>query len=131
MADWLMNAAEQKHLTKGRIDVFANCVYPDELNLPVFQSHIADLRQIINSELAKNGFPSDFIKDAVIELEFQHSQSQTRAIFCYPYIIDNEGRKYAPGRIIEYAYEYRFDITSARRNKQLGFFPTIWRILRG
>jgi len=105
MADWLIKVANYNKIQKGVLDVFAECIFPEELNLGVFIPHIKDLKEIILKELERNDFSDDFIVKAVIELEFQIQFGQTRAINCYPFMVDKEGRKYEGGRIVEYAYQ--------------------------
>jgi hypothetical protein len=108
MADHLVAAAERENVDKGHLDVFAGRVFPVSLHLPVFEPHIKDLRWIIEAELLNNGFPTDFVVEAKIELEFPGGSGITKPLYCYPYIIDKEGKRYAPGRLIEYAYEVGF-----------------------
>lgn len=64
---------------------------------------------IIDKELKANGFPSDFITEAKIRVEFLNPNTHSHTIYCFPTLIDIEGHKYEPGRIIEDAYEDKFD----------------------
>ncbi|MBN7810921.1 hypothetical protein J0A68_08145 [Algoriphagus sp. H41] len=64
---------------------------------------------IIDKELKENGFPFDFITEAKIRVEFFNSNTHSKTIYCFPTLTDKEGHKYEPGRIIEGAYEDKFD----------------------
>lgn len=132
MADWLVHAATKENVQKGYIDIFQQEIVPATLNLSIFQSHIKDLRRIIETELSNNGFSVDFLVEAKIELEFPSYNGTTRAIYCYPYIVDKEGKRYSAGRLIEYAYEDTFD--HYRSNNitlsKSGLFKSIRNLLR-
>ena len=59
--------------------------------------------------MLKNGFDSDFIVGAKIKVQIPDNNIYARTLYCYPELIDKDGRHYAPGRIIETAYEQKFD----------------------
>jgi hypothetical protein len=105
MADWLVNAARKLHLTEATIDILNQTFYPTELNLFPLTHHLKDLPNIIAKELKANGFPTDYITEAKIRVEFFNGKT----IYCFPTLTDKEGNKYEPGRIIEDAYEDEFD----------------------
>ncbi len=109
MADWLLNAARRLQLTEATIDILNQTIQPTELNLYPLTVNLKDLPLIIDKELKANGFPSDFITDAKIRVEFLNPNTHNKTIYCYPTLTDKEGHKYEPGRIIEDAYEDKFD----------------------
>lgn len=109
MADWLLNAARRLQLTEATIDILNQTIQPTELNLYPLTVNLKDLPLIIDKELKVNGFPSDFITDAKIRVEFLNPNTHNKTIYCYPTLTDREGHKYELGRIIEDAYEDEFD----------------------
>jgi hypothetical protein len=130
MADWLVNVAKNRNIKEGHLDVFAECILPEELNLPVFSTHIKDLKEIILKELKSNDFSVDFIVEAGIKLKFQNDNGQPRAIYCYPFMVDKEGYKYEGAQIIEYAYENGFAASRADDNPKVNFLTSLWRIFK-
>ncbi|MES2619261.1 MAG: hypothetical protein V4615_00295 [Bacteroidota bacterium] len=109
MADWLLNAARQLQLTEATIDILNQTIHPPELNLYPLIFHLKDLPIIIEKELRANGFPSDFISDAKIRIEFTGPHPHGTTISCFPTLTDKEGHKYQPGRIFEEACEAKFN----------------------
>lgn len=109
MADWLLNAARKLQLTEATIDILNQTIQPSELNLYPLTINLKDLPLIIDKELKANGFPSDFITEAKIRVEFLNPNTHSKTICCFPTLTDKEGHKYEPGRIIEDAYEDKFD----------------------
>jgi hypothetical protein len=109
MADWLVNAARKLQLTEATIDILNQTINPTELNLYPLTVNLKDLPIIISKELKANGFPSDFITEAKIRIEFLNPNTQSKTIYCFPTLTDKEGHKYEPERIIEDAYEDKFD----------------------
>lgn len=109
MADWLLNSARRLQLTEATIDILNQTIQPTELNLHPLTVNLKDLPVIIDKVLKANGFPSDFITDAKIRVEFLNPNSHNKTIYCFPSMTDKEGHKYEPGRIIEHAYEDKFD----------------------
>jgi len=109
MGDWLLNAARQLNLQKATLDVLAASFNPPELNLYPLTFHASSLKQIIDSELLANGFETDFISEAHIDFQFPDASYYRRTIYCYPYMVDKEGRRYEAGRIIAEGLEPNFD----------------------
>jgi len=109
MADWLLNAARKLQLTEATIDILNQTIHPAELNLYPLTVNLKDLPIIIEKELKANGFPLDYILEAKIRVEFLNSNSLSKTMYCFPTLTDKEGYKYEPGRIIESAYEDKFD----------------------
>lgn len=109
MADWILNAARRLNLSEAMIDILNVEITPVELNLHPLLINIKDLKSIIEKELSANGFSNDFIIEAKIRIEFLNPDIYNRTIYCYPHLIDKNGYKYEPGRIIEDVYEGKFD----------------------
>lgn len=109
MADWLVNAASKLQLPEATIDVLNQTIHPTELNLYPLIVNLKDLPIIIDKELKANGFPPDFIIEAKIRVQFLNPNTHGKTIYCFPTLTDKDGHKYAPGRIIEDAYEDNFD----------------------
>jgi hypothetical protein len=109
MADWLLNAGRRLQLTGATIDILKERIEPEELNLYPLLINIKELKPIIEREVISNGFPADFIVEAKIRIEFLDPVTYKRTIYCYPYLIDKDGCRYEPGRIIESAYGDYFD----------------------
>lgn len=109
MADWLVNAARKLQLADATIDILNQTIHPAELNLYPLTANLKDLPNIIDKELKANGFPSDFITEAKIHVEFLNPNTHIKTIYCFPSLTDKQGHKYEPSRIIEDAYEDEFD----------------------
>lgn len=109
MGDWLLNAARTLKLTEATIDILNHTIHPAELNLYPLTANLKDLPFIIQKELKANAFPSDYITEAKIHIKFLNPNTHSKTIYCFPILTDREGHKYEPGRIIEEAYEDKFD----------------------
>ena len=109
MTDWLINAATKLQLNEATIDILNQTIDPIELNLYPLKANLKDLPIIINKELKANGFPEDFVIEAKIRVEFLNHNAHSQTIHCFPTLTDREGHKYESGRIIEDAYEAKFD----------------------
>lgn len=109
MADWILNAARRLSLSEATIDILKEEITPKKLNLHPLLINIKDLKPIIQKELLANGFTTDFIVEAKIRIEFLNPNTHNRTIYCYPYLVDKDGHKYEPGRIIEDAFEDNFN----------------------
>ena len=125
MADWLLNAARNLHVSTVILDITNSTIDPKKMEQLPLLRHLKDLRSIIDKELNQNGFPTDFIVDAKIKVEIPSLNPIAKDIYCYPMLIDKEGRQYAPGRIIETAYEEKFDPF-----KQRTLIATMWTRLK-
>jgi len=101
IADWLVNAARILELTEATIDILNETIKPDELNklLPL-KSYLYYLRYLIKEDLKKNEFPSDFITEAIIKVEFLNQATNPHSIYCYPSLTDKEGHKYEPAELL-------------------------------
>ena len=109
MGDWLLNCARRLQLTRASLDVLNESFSPSQLNIHPLLLTAKDLKTIIHKELEANGFTKDFIKIAVIDFQFLDPKIQKTAIYCFPYLVDIEGKRYESGRIIEGGFESPFD----------------------
>lgn len=67
------------------------------------------MKEIIERELIANDFDTNFIVEAYIDFEFPDSRLYRTTIYCYPYMIDKDGRRYEARRIIAEGLEPDFD----------------------
>jgi len=109
MGDWLSNAATRLNLKDATLDVMTATFTPKELNLYPLNLNAKDLKSLIEKELHGNGFPMSFITEAKINFQFLDSTRNKKTIYCFPYIIDSEGRRYETDKIIEEVFEIHFD----------------------
>lgn len=109
MGDWLLNAAKQLRLTKASLDVLNVSFTPTQLNIRPLILNANDLKTIIDKELLANGFGTNFIKEAVINFQFPDPMIYRSTFYCFPYLIDKDGKRYEAGRIIEEGLEPEFD----------------------
>ena len=109
MGDWLLNAVRQLRLTNASLNVLESSFTPKELDIYPLKLNAKALKDIIEKELINNGFDTDFIMEAHIDFQFPNSEHSIRRIYCYPYLIDKEGGRYEPGRIIVEGFEQKFD----------------------
>lgn len=109
MGDWLLNAVRHLDLSKASLDVLQGLFNPDELNIYPLTYHAKTLKRIIEKELLTNGFDTDFITDAHIDFQFPDQNLYRTTIYCFPYIIDRDGRRYESSRIIADGYEPSFN----------------------
>jgi|SRR5438477_71259 len=109
MADWLLNAARNLRVDTVTLDVLNSTIDPGEMEKLPLMYQLKDLKNILEKELAQNGFDTNFIVDAKIKVVIPDNNIYSKTIYCYPELIDIEGRHYKTGRIIETAYEQKFD----------------------
>jgi hypothetical protein len=109
MGDWLLNAARKLNLTKASLNVLQASFTPTELNIHPLTLNANTLKEIIDKELLANGFDTDFIKEAHIDFEFPDPRLYRTTIYCFPYLIDKDGRRYESGRVIAEGLEPNFD----------------------
>lgn len=109
MGDWLLNAAGRLGLSQASLNVLTATFSPEELNLYPLTFHAKTLKEIIDKELLANGFDTGFIIEAHINFEFPDPKICRTTIYCFPYLIDKEGRRYEAGRIIGEGLEPDFD----------------------
>ena len=109
MGDWLLNAAKRLHLTVASLDVLKVSFNPEQLNIRPLTLNAKDLQTIIEKELSENGFDKSFIKEAVIDFKFPELHTNKTTFYCFPYLVDTDGKRYETGRIIEEGLEPEFD----------------------
>jgi hypothetical protein len=129
MADWLLNAAMHLHVNSVTLDIINSAIDPEEMEKLPLMYHLKELKTIIEKELSQNGFDNDFIVNAKIKVEVPDNTVYGRTLYCYPELIDKEGRRYASGRIIETAYEEKFD-PFEQRSFARSFLAKIKRIFK-
>ncbi|MDR3712854.1 MAG: hypothetical protein P4L51_08565 [Puia sp.] len=120
MGDWLLNAARKLSLRKASLNVLDATFQPEELNIRPLVFHAKTLKDIIDKELSANGFPTDFIAEAHIDFQFPDQALYGRTIYCLPYLIDKDGRRYQSARIIAGGFEPNFDPFD-----KLNIYPTL------
>ena len=109
MGDWLLKAARRLKLKEASLNVLDATFYPEQLNLHPLTLNAKTLKAIIDKELLANGFVTDFIVEAKIDFEFPDPNIYRTTIYCFPVLVDKEGRQYKPGRIVEEGLEKDFD----------------------
>jgi hypothetical protein len=109
MGDWLLNAARRLNLTKASLNILSATFSPMQLNIYPLIINAKTLKSIIDKELSANGFEPDFIQEAGIDFQFPDPRLYRTTIYCFPYLIDKEGRRYETGRILEEGLEPDFD----------------------
>ena len=109
MADWLLNTANGLRVNKVTLDILKSTIDPKEMEVFPLIFHLKDLKNILLNELTKNGFDQHFLIDAKIIVEIPDRNIYSKTLYCYPELTDIMGRKYKTGRLIETAYEEKFD----------------------
>lgn len=109
MSDWLLNAARQRNVSEATIDILQATIAPAALTIHPLIINIKELEGIIQKELSANGFPADFITEAMIRIEFLDPNIYRNTFYCYPTMTDKEGRTYEPDRLVESAWSKAFD----------------------
>ena len=109
MADWLLNAARNLRVDKVTLNILNSTIDPSEMEKLPLLYHLKDLKNILDKELTANGFDTSFIVDAKIRIEIPDNNIYSTTLYCYPELTDIEGRQYKTGRLIETAYEQKFD----------------------
>lgn len=119
MGDWLLNAARQLNLRQASLNVLQASFTPTELNIHPLTLNAKTLKQIIDKELVTNGFATDFIKEAHIDFQFPDQRLYRTTIYCFPYLIDKDDKRYESGKIIAEGLEPNFDPFD-----ELNIYPT-------
>lgn len=109
MGDWLLNAAKRLQLAEASLDVMQASFSPKQLNIRPLVLNAQELKEIIHKELTTNGFDQDFIKKAGIDFLFPNLEIHNTSFYCFPYLIDINGKRYEGGRIMEEGLEPGFD----------------------
>ncbi|RZK46204.1 MAG: hypothetical protein EOO87_23950 [Pedobacter sp.] len=119
MGDWLLQASRRLNLKKASLDVLEAKFLPEELNLHPLLISAKTLKLIIDKELINNGFDANFIVEAKIDFEFPDPNTDKTTIYCFPILIDADGRQYKPREIIEQGLEEEFNPFD-----ELNIYPT-------
>lgn len=106
-------------MTNASLDVLQVSFSPTELNIHPLTLNAKDLKAIIDKELLANGFDTNFIKEAVIDFKFPDPKIYRTTFYCFPYLVDIDGKRYDAGRIIEEGLEPEFDPFD-----ELNIYPT-------
>jgi len=105
MADWLLNAAKSLQVKTVTLDILNAGIDPGEMEKLPLRDHLPDLKIIIQKELKQNGFDENFIVEAKIKVTIPDINIYAKTLYCYPKLMDQDGREYTAGRIIETASE--------------------------
>jgi hypothetical protein len=105
MGDWLLNAARELKLSTASLDALRGSFDPQGLNIHPLTHHAKTLQDIIEKELLQNGFEADYIVQAHIDFQFPDPNRYRSTIYCYPYLVDKNGKRYESKRIIADAFE--------------------------
>lgn len=109
MADWIWNAARNLRVDTVTLDILNGTIDPREMEKLPLLHHLNDLKNILDKELVQNGFQTDFIVRAKIRVEIPDRNIYPKILYCFPELMDKEGRLYNCGQIIEKSYEQLFD----------------------
>ena len=109
MGDWLLNAARHLNLRKASLNILSATFSPVQLNIHPLVMNAKSLKEIIDKELMANGFEPDFIQEAGINFQFPDPNLYRTTIYCFPYLVDKEGKRYETVRILEEGLEPNFD----------------------
>ena len=109
MADWLWNAARNLRVDTVTLDILNGTIDPREMEKLPLLYHLNDLRNILDKELLQNDFLTNFIVSAKIRVEIPDISIRPKTLYCYPELVDIEGRQYNCRPIVEIAYEEAFD----------------------
>lgn len=97
MADWIYFTAKEHNVSKIRVDVLNNQVFPAKANMKALTYFLFKLRGIIKNQTNNNGFDYKFIKKANLNFEIS---SSSKIIFCNPVIEDINGLIYTSKKTI-------------------------------
>ena len=106
VAEWLYHTARRNGISEVTIDVLEVHIEPVALQILPLKVHLQQVRLLFESHLQTSGFPLDFIKELKIRVEIPSNKTD---IFCYPHMLDREGRKYVGKRLSVYIFNPRFD----------------------
>lgn len=113
MPDHLWDVAARTGILEARIDVLSSNIEPADFSKPAVISYLTTLRQHISSELQRNGFPSDYIAEAYIDIFISKKHQAQRLLTGTGTIITKEGRTIKGKTITETAFPLRGKATSA------------------
>jgi len=108
MADWIWNAAEEKQISEIKIDILKKTVEPVELEIKPITVYLDLLQETIRKELSANGFESDFIKSAKLQIVLPDKRK--KLLNCESTLIDKNERIYKSKKYSEVAYDNKFKV---------------------
>jgi len=101
MSDWIVNATIELKVEKIQIDILNNQIKPKELEIKPILHNVDELKGIINRVTKHAGFESDFIKQAVFDIEIY----KTRQLKCKTTLIGEYGEIFDSKDYVEKSYE--------------------------
>jgi hypothetical protein len=111
MGDWIYSIALTKEIKEIEVDILGKSIFPKEAELKPLLAYLDKLISIVEKELEENGFKFSFIKKAVLrfEIPFDDKTYQTRTIYCFPSVVDINGKTYKPKKRIIELCDSKFD----------------------
>lgn len=104
MCDWIVNGAYEVGVSNVKIDLLRGKVEPPVMNFHALTFPIRYLIPIIHKELEGNRIATDYIKEAIFEIEI----NDNREIICNSYTVGDDGRVFKAKKYHEKSYE-KFD----------------------
>jgi hypothetical protein len=101
MSDWIVNSSIDLKVKKVHIDILNKQFTPKELEIKPISYNVAGLESIINKVTKHAGFESDFIKQAVFDIEIYDN----RQLKCKATLIGENGEIFYSKDYIEKSYE--------------------------
>lgn len=108
MADWIWNASIEKGITEIEIDILNKSVIPISLNIKQITTYLDRLKSTIDKELIINGFQSDFIVSAKMDIHVSSIFQLQKLLTCTATLIDKDQRIYKSKTHTEKSYENSF-----------------------
>ncbi len=115
MPDHLWDIAARAGILEARIDVLGDSIEPADFSKPALISYLTTLRGQITSELARMGFPQDYITEAYIDIFISKKHQAQRLLTGTGTIITKEGRTIKGKTFTESAFPLRGKAPSAER----------------
>ena len=115
MPDHLWDVAARTGILIARIDVLRNRIEPVDFSKPALISYLTTLRNQISSELARTGFPHDYIAEAYIDIFISKKHHAQRLLTGTGTVITKEGRTIKGKTITETAFPLRGKDRTAQR----------------
>jgi len=101
MSDWIVNSSIELKVKKVYIDILNKQIKPKELEIKPISHNVAGLESIINKVTKYAGFESDFIKQAVFDIEINGN----RQLKCKATLFGENGEIFESKDYIEESYE--------------------------
>ena len=110
MADWILNAANEKNVSDVQIDIINQTVTPQDLQIRPITAQLSSLQRTIKNELANNGFSVDFIVKAKFEIYISPESRIQKFFSCLATLEDKDGKVYKSKPYTEMAYGETFQV---------------------